>query len=74
MIRRETTAMRRVIGEHWTKPFGPGGPDVCVADAKVQDFRRTTWRIGPVPIWWRDDQFVDVPLFQFINDCLGTGQ
>lgn len=70
-ITQTTAAMRRVRGETWGRFMGV---TVCLRDAEVHDFKRTTYRLFGVAVWRRDHSFVEVPLATFIADCLGTGR
>lgn len=72
-ITKTTDSRRAVCGPTYAcRPFM--GHDICTHEAEVSDFKRTTWRLWGVPIWRRDFDRVEVPMHQFIADCLGTGR
>lgn len=60
--------MRAVQGAR----YDPRRPYICLEEDKVWDFDRTTWRLFGVVIWQRDTNRRDVPMHEFIGDCLGT--
>lgn len=72
LVKSDPVRMRGVRGEQYdSRPTF--GVYICRAEAMVWDFNRTTWRLfGRLPVWHKDSDHKEVPMHEFIADCLGV--
>lgn len=63
--------MRRIQGPVYASRFFMGH-EICLKEEAITDFTRVTHRVLRLPYRHTDSDFRDVPMHEFISDCLGT--